>query len=51
MHSYVAMSLARLVVMVAITRNQSPQGLSVCLIKMYGPSWDMAVVATAALTR
>ena len=45
------MSLARLVVMVAITRNQSPQDLSVCLIKMYGPSWDMAVVATAALTR
>jgi len=34
----------------AITRNQSPQGLSVWLIKMYGPSWDMAVVATAALT-
>ena len=34
-----------------ITRIQSPQGLPVCLIKMYGPSWDMAVVATAALTQ
>ena len=35
----------------SITRNQSPQGLPVWIIKMYGPSWDMTVVATAALTQ
>ena len=26
-------------------------GLPVCLLKMYGPSWDMTDVATTALTR